>query len=484
MSEVSRHPAATFSRRDFLRTAGVAAGLAALPLAAWSRSAAAGQSLTLTAGLVEQAVQAGGAKVRFWGFNGSVPGSVLRLRRGERLRVAFRNQLPASSAVHWHGIRLPNAMDGVPYVTQDPVESGAGFAYEFTVPDSGTFWYHPHQNSFEQVPRGLYGALIVEEEKPIRVDREVVWVLSDVKLAADGQQVEDFGRILDVANEGRLGNQVLLNGQAAGPAQQLPVRSGERLRLRLINAASARIFNLVFAGHDMQAIAFDGQAVPPHPVAQVTLGPGMRIDLVLDCPHAGGASFAVSDVGHRGAGEIARIAYGSGQALRSKPLATPIRLAANQLPEPDLAKATDHYVVFQGGMRGVPVIGTIDGKSSRIQDLMEKHGLAWTMNYTAEHEHALMHEPLLHLKRGEHVALRMINETDYAHPMHLHGHFFRVIAIDGQKTRFQEWRDTVLMGPRQSIDVAFVADNPGEWMYHCHILDHAAGGMMGTIAVE
>jgi FtsP/CotA-like multicopper oxidase with cupredoxin domain len=115
--------------------------------------------------------------------------------------------------------------------------------------------------------------------------------------------------------------------------------------------------------------------------------------------------------------------------------------------------------------------------------MMEKHGLAWTMNYSAEHEHALMHEPLLHLGLGEHVMLHMINDTDYVHPMHLHGHFFRVIAIDGRRTERQEWRDTVIMGPRQLVDVAFVADNEGEWMYHCHILDHAAGGMMGTIGV-
>jgi FtsP/CotA-like multicopper oxidase with cupredoxin domain len=106
------------------------------------------------------------------------------------------------------------------------------------------------------------------------------------------------------------------------------------------------------------------------------------------------------------------------------------------------------------------------------------------MNFTAQHEHALMHEPLLYLKKGEHVLLRMINETDFSHPMHLHGHFFRVLAVNGTKVKVPEWRDTVLMGPRESVDVAFVAENVGEWMYHCHILDHAAGGMMGTIAVE
>ena len=135
-------------------------------------------------------------------------------------------------------------------------------------------------------------------------------------------------------------------------------------------------------------------------------------------------------------------------------------------------------------MRGAPVIGTVDGQPAKVSEMMEKYGLAWTMNFTAQHEHALMHEPLFRFKQGEHIVLRMINETGFWHPMHLHGHFFRVVAIDGKPTRFQEWRDTVLMGPRQTVDVAFVADNPGEWMFHCHVLDHAAGGMMGTVAVE
>ena len=178
------------------------------------------------------------------------------------------------------------------------------------------------------------------------------------------------------------------------------------------------------------------------------------------------------------------LTYSSQPALRSKPLASAVTLAPNRIAEPDLAKASDHYIIFQGGMRGSPVIGLVDGKPSRIQEIMAKQGLAWTMNYNAQHEHALMHEPLLHLRTGEHVMLHMINETDFLHPMHLHGHFFRVLAVDGKPTPHREWRDTVIMGPRQSIDVAFVADNPGEWMYHCHILDHAAGGMMGTIVVE
>jgi FtsP/CotA-like multicopper oxidase with cupredoxin domain len=471
----------TISRRNLLKSASAAAGLLGLPAGlAW---AATPPPFELSTGFVEQELKPGSPKVGFWGFNGSAPGPALRYRKGDKVSILVSNGLSVDTAVHWHGVRVPNVMDGVPFVTQDPIKPGGQMLYEYALRDSGTYWYHPHQSSFEQVPRGLYGAYIVEESKPIEVDRDLVWLLSDVKLGPDGQQVEDYGRILDLANEGRIGNQVLVNGQAAGANQTLSVRTGERIRLRLINAASARIFRLTLAGHVMSVIAFDGQAVEPHAIEQVNLGPGMRIDLVIDCLQKSGAVFSLTDTGHRGAGEIARFAYSDEKALRGKPLGAPMRLAPNDLTPPDPKRAQDHYIVFQGGMRGAPVIGKVDGQPAKIPELMEKYGLAWTMNYTAQHEHALMHEPLFNFREGEHIVMHLINDTDFAHPMHLHGHFFRVLAINGQKTRFQEWRDTVLMGPRESVDIAFVADNPGEWMFHCHILDHAAGGMMGTVAV-
>lgn len=470
------------SRRTILKSTSVALGLSGLP-AVYAVAQSRSKTLDLNTGFVERELKTGGPKVNFWGFNGNIPGPVLRFKKGDSASIMVSNGLSVDTTVHWHGVRVPNAMDGVPMVTQDPIKPGGRMLYEYRVPDSGTFWYHPHQSSFEQVPRGLYGAFIVEEDNPIEADREQVWVLSDVKVSANGQQVEDFGRVLDLANEGRIGNQVLLNGNAVGADQKLLVRSGERLRLRLINAASARIFRLKLAGHAMTVIAFDGQSVEPHLTDQINLGPGMRVDLVIDCMQQAGSVFSVTDAGHRGAGEIAQLAYSTEKPLRDKPMAASVRTVANEITVPDMAIAQEHFIMFQGGMRGAPVIGNVDGQPTKTQEMMEKYGLAWTMNYTAQHEHALMHEPLFHVKKGEHVLLHMMNETDFTHPMHLHGHFFKVLAINGQKTRFQEWRDTVLMNPRETLDVAFVADNPGEWMFHCHILDHAAGGMMGTIAV-
>ncbi len=476
------------SRRHFLQTAAAFGASLALPAGAAPAARKEHRIELIPSAFQVPLDPASPARTGVWSFNRAFPGPLLRFRRGDTAHIAVSNQLPRDTTVHWHGLRVPNGMDGVPGVTQVAIAPGGRFDYRFELRDSGTYWYHPHQASFEQVPRGLYGALIVEEDKPPQVDQDVVWVLSDIKLDEQMQQVEDFGRILDVANEGRRGSHLLVNGQLAGPERRIEVRSGERLRLRLINAASARIFQLSVAGHAAHIVAWDGQGVTPQPqpAQGLVLGPGMRVDLIIDCMGKPGQNFELRDAGRPKvtSAVLGSLAYSAGPALRSRPLTTSIAVPPNALPEPKLGQATDHYIIFQGGMRGAPVIGTIDGKASRIQEIMAREGLAWTMNYNAQHEHALMHEPLLHLRKGEHVILHMMNETDFVHPMHLHGHFFRVLAVNGVANPQREWRDTVMMAPRQSVDVAFVADSPGEWMYHCHILDHAAGGMMGTILVE
>ena len=471
----------SFDRRRFLQTAGAAAGALALPagnlLAAPART-------ELVAGVFNHAIRPSGAATAVWGFNGKLPGPLLRYKQGEIVDILARNELPQPTTVHWHGLRVPNAMDGVPNVTQKAIEKGATFDYRFAAVDAGTYWYHPHQSSFEQVPRGLYGAFIVDEAKPLAVDREEVWILSDFKLDDANAQVEDFGRIRHFATDGRLGNVVTLNGTPVGEHRNLTLRPGERVRLRLLNASSARAFLLEFQGHRPWIVTHDGQPVPPQPIpdGRLLLGAGQRTDLVIDGTAPGSEAFAIHDHRQSG-GRVATIRY-AGKPVRAKALGRPAAIAPNRLVEPNVARATDHYLVFQGGMKGAPAIARVDGRSLQVDEIMDRHGLAWSMNYTAQHEHAMMHEPLFRLKKGEHVTLKMINETEYEHPMHLHGHFFRVLALNDVPSKQREWRDTVVLDPRGSCDIAFVADNPGEWMFHCHILDHAAGGMMGTVVVE
>ena len=157
-----------------------------------------------------------------WSYNDSAPGPEIRVRQGDRLRVTVENGLDEATTIHWHGIRLPNAMDGVPYITQPPIEPGGSFVYEYTLPDAGTYWYHPHQRSYEQSGRGMHGALIVEERNPVRVDRDVVWVLGDWRLNRDASIRGGFGRFMDVSHNGRVGNTVTINGR--DPARDTPAR--------------------------------------------------------------------------------------------------------------------------------------------------------------------------------------------------------------------------------------------------------------------
>lgn len=158
-----------------------------------------------------------------------------------------------------------------------------------------------------------------------------------------------------------------LNGTEAGPRRRLDVRSGERIRLRLINSATARLFLLEFLGHNPMVVAYDGQAVEPHAVPQglLPLGPGMRVDLVLDCTGEPGQSFAFIDRRDKGY-QLATIVYAKQAALRSRPLADPIQIAPNNLPEPDPAKATEHFIVFEGGLLGKPAVGIVDGKPTQL----------------------------------------------------------------------------------------------------------------------
>src|SRR5687768_5486319 len=257
-------------RRDFL---GATAGAAACVLAPVTRPAASPVRALRVAASEQSLVGAGHPRTAIWSYNGSVPGPELRFRQGDRLRIEVENALDAETTVHWHGVRVPNAMDGVPHLTQPPISAGGGrFLYEFDLPDAGTYWYHPHLGSPEQVGRGLYGALIVEERDSPPVDRDMVWVLSDWRLDARARNVEDFRGFMDSSHAGRIGNTVTVNGAVL---ETFDVRGGERLRLRLINASNARIYGLSFEGHEPWLIAFDGQPLAPRPMAKesLVLGP-------------------------------------------------------------------------------------------------------------------------------------------------------------------------------------------------------------------
>ncbi|MDX1709702.1 MAG: multicopper oxidase family protein [Rhodovibrionaceae bacterium] len=416
-----------------------------------------------------------------WSYNGGLPGPEIRVRQGDRVAVDVTNRLSEPTTVHWHGIRIANAMDGVPGLTQAPIAPGERFHYAFDVPDAGTFWYHSHVNSSEQVGRGLSGPLIVEEHEAPEVDRDVTWVLDDWRLTAEAAIAGGFDHPMDMSHAGRLGNTVTVNGRVR---EEFAVRRGERLRLRLINVANARVFALNFQGHTPWIVALDGQPVEPHPAeaGRVVLGPAMRADLVIDMTGAPGERFEiVDDFYARQRYRLIDLAYAA-QPLREEALeAPPAALPANPLAEPDLTDAGRHRVVFTGGMMGGMAGGmTADGWLD-ARALFRK-GKFWAVNEIVGEGGRL--PPLFSLTEGRSYVFELVNDSAWHHPIHLHGMSFRLLSRNGEPVWRQPWMDTVLLAPQEKAEVAFVADNPGDWMFHCHIPAHMKGGMTAVIRVR
>jgi len=307
-----------------------------------------------------------------WAYDGTVPGPEIRVRQGEPIRVVVGNKLDEATTVHWHGIRLPNAMDGVPGLTQKPIRSGESFVYEFTPPDAGTFWYHPHADTLQQLGRGLAGPLIVEESEPVAVDRDLLWFIEDWRLDEEGQITPGFGNRMEAGMSGRIGNTVTINGRVP---DRVSVKAGERVRVRIVNAALARIIALRFQGHQPVVIANDGQPCDPHPPegGRLILGPAMRADVIIDMKGVPGRSYAVADDFHRGlAYKLLELAYGPEKPDRGQPN-PPLSLPSNPLPEPDLITAERHEVALQGGMMGG--MGIMGGVMGQGGGMMRSRGM-------------------------------------------------------------------------------------------------------------
>lgn len=481
------------SRRDLLRVGGgllLTAVLPALP------ARASPQDYRVVAAPARARLAGSGQpETDVWTYNGTVPGSLVRLRQGKPVRLVVENRLDQETTVHWHGIRLPNAMDGVPGLTQPPIKPGEGFVYEFTPPDAGTFWYHPHANSLEQLGRGLAGAVIVEERETIAVDRDLLWVVADWRLTDGGRIAASFGNRMEAAMSGRIGNTVTLNGRVS---EEEPFRAGERVRLRLVNASLARIMALRFAGHRPVIIAIDGQPCDPHEAedGRILLGPAMRIDLMLDMQGEPGRRYDVVDNFYDGLSyRLTQLAYDERPPIRAHALDAALELPRNPLPEPEVASAERHMLTLQGGMmsmRGMSGRGGMrSGGMMGMGGMMGGGGMmgmghpaVWAINglsMTGD-GHAGM-EPSLTFQRGRSIVLTLRNETAWWHPMHFHGHSLRVLSRNGRAVPHRQWQDTVLMAPKDVVEAAFVADNPGDWMLHCHVMDHQMSGMMTVLRV-
>jgi FtsP/CotA-like multicopper oxidase with cupredoxin domain len=407
-----------------------------------------------------------------WGYNGGTPGPVLRVRQGGRIARRFINGLSQASTVHWHGIRIANAMDGVPDLTQPVVKPGESFDYDFTVPDAGTYWYHPHNRTWEQMARGLYGALIVEEPEPPKVDRDEVMLIDDWRLNQSAAIDESFGAMMDWSHGGRMGNWITVNGK---DEYRLPVQRFERLRLRLVNTANARIFYLGLRGMNGWVMALDGQPLDfPVGTGRMTLAPAQRIDLIVDVIGDEGTVAGLEYLG-RDASHIIAAFDISGQARGERP-AMPDPRPANPVPPPgDIARAKLTQLHMEGGAMGGMRGAMMGGRMMDMRMLVD-NGRVWAFNGMAE----MPDKPLLTASAGETVRIAMVNDTGWPHAMHLHGHHFRQVLSGGG---FGPLRDTLLIEPEKTTEIAFVADNPGDWLLHCHMLEHSAAGMMTWLRV-
>lgn len=347
------------------------------------------------------------------GYDGARPGPTLRVKRGDELRVRLVNELPETTTIHWHGVRAPNAMAGAAGLTQQPVMPGTSFDYRFRPPDAGTFWYHAH--TADQTDRGLYGALIVEEAQGAGVDRDLVLIFG-MPRAQDATAVP-----------------VMVNGTVR---PDITVKPGERLRLRLINATAARGIALRFENHPAWLVAVDG-----HPSelflarnGRMALGPGSRIDLILDARHDGGTTHPIL-AGGRDEVPIARLVYTKDGIADTAVRPDPAMLPPNLLP-------------------------------TRI-DLRTALRLDLTLGDTKPLDAA--GRPLFAVRRGRAVALALRNPSGHTHVVHVHGHAFRHLdrLDDGWKPY---WLDTIVVGG-DTERIAFVADNPGKWLITSRMLD-------------
>jgi FtsP/CotA-like multicopper oxidase with cupredoxin domain len=356
------------------------------------------------------------------GFNGAVPGPVIRVRRGDEVKVRLVNDLGEPLALRWHGVRAPSAIDGA-----RPVAPGASFDYRFTVPDAGTFWYRAALRA--QQDMGLYGALIVSEPTPPPADQDLVLMFHGRRPGSDPAPA------------------LTIDGATA---HDIAVRANERLRLRFINASATQAMDARIENHRAIVMALDGE--PAEPFASrdgaVWLGPGNRADIFVDATLAPGATAPVSFALDGGEPLAVPLVYGDTPA-RSAPLGAPAPLPPNPLPE---------RMNFSRALRVALPLEAGAGES--------RSGAA----------PARPPQALFMAERGRTVVMALDNRDAAAHVVYLHGHHFRLLdrLDDGWKPY---WLDTIAVAGHQTVRIAFVADNPGRWL-----VEHRPAG--GTAVAE
>lgn len=444
------------------------------------------RELRLVAEPGEVSIGPGGAR-RTWLYSGVYPGPEIRVTEGERIRVTVENQLPEPTTVHWHGVPVPNAMDGVPGVTQPAIPPGETFVYDYVAEPAGTYMYHSHVGL--QLDRGLMGPLVVEEREPhVAWDREHTLLLDDwlpgdpspVSDRADGGMGGMRGRMRGMMQRGEggmMGGQggmpladparpeyraLLVNGRGPDDPPALEVRTGERVRLRLVNPASATTFRVAIAGHRMAVTHTDGRPVEPVTVDALVIGPGERYDVVVEANNPGAWTLAAESV--LGSPRPARAVLRYDGAARSRPLDGE---RPSGLDEGRQLRLSDLRSVETG-------LGDVSASVDRRLELTLSWGMMMNPDRWSIDGERYPDASRLGIRAGERVRVEMVNHSPIHHPMHLHGHFFR--AGDALK-------ETLLVpGHMGRRAFTFTADNPGDWFFHCHNLYHLEAGMARVVS--
>lgn len=421
----------------------------------------------------------GGRQVSTWGYNGVVPGPEIRVTEGDTLRVNVQNRLPSDTTIHWHGLPVPNAMDGFAPLTQDPIAPGEDFVYEFVVPTAGSYIYHSHVGI--QQDRGLYGALIVEpKEEELGYDREYVLQLDDWLDGVSGTPEDTLQELQSSGGGGMDGGMMggrgggmmrgstidypyyLINGRTVNDPETLNVRRGERVRLRILNPAGESIFRFAVAGHKLTVTHADGSPVEPVEVDALRIGMGERYDVLLEADNPGIWQVAASPEGKSG---LSRVLLRYEESNQSSPP------PADDTPDELGGRLLTYWDLRAKGLE------SLSGSPDRTHRLTLSGGMgtyAWTINGQRYPDA----DPL-EVREGERVRFEMQNRSMMVHPMHLHGHFFQIETGTGHGP----FKDTVMVEPRMGLmTLDFVADNPGEWFFHCHNLYHMESGMARVVS--
>ena len=471
-----------------------------------------GDTLDLTAMLVRRTIR--GLDFAMYGFNGEVPGPLIRVPQNATIIVRFHNRIDLPSAVHWHGVRLDNRSDGAVGVTQEAVAPGGSFVYRVHFPDAGVYWYHPHEREDVEQAMGLFGNVIVDS--PIAdyygaANSEHALMLDD--LLINGDTLVPFGREgPDFALMGRVGNVLLVNGE---PNYTLRVRKGEVARLYLTNAASSRTYNLSFGGAAMKVVAGDQSRFEREElVPSVVLAPAERyvVDVRFARPGRYAIVNAVQAINHY-KGEFEAEVDTLGHVIVD---ATPVKIdygrafstmRANGAVTSEIDryrkyfdKAPDKQLTLTLQTTGLPLatvqfmtidtayyapVEWIDGMPD-MNWLSTNKQVRWILRDDATGKENMNID--WHVARGSVVKLRIFNDPKSFHPMqhpiHLHGQRMLVIARDGVPTGNQVWKDTALIPVGSTVDLLIDASNPGDWMLHCHVAEHLGAGMMAVMHVD